>query len=59
MMVSGPSGGERTTRASGIHIVAKGDGESSSLGDGVSLGDGNADLWGLDITATSTDTNPG
>ena len=53
------SGGKRTTGAGGVSIVAEGDGESSNLGDGVSLGDGNADLRGLDVAAASADTNPG
>ena len=51
--------GEQTTGAGGVSVVTEGDGESSSLGDGVSLGDGNADLQGLDVAATSIDTNPG
>ena len=54
-----PSGGERTIGAGGVSSVAKGFGGSSSLGDGVSLGDRNADILGLDIVATSTDTNLG
>jgi hypothetical protein len=54
---AGAGGGERTTGASGVSVVAEGDGESSSLGDGLSLDDGNADLQGLDVVATSADTN--
>ena len=51
--------GERTTSARGVSVVTEGDGESNNLGDGMSLDDGNADLWGQDIAATSADTNPG
>ena len=66
-MVSGPNdgewdhngagGGERTTGASGVSVVAEGDRENNSLGDVVSLGNGNTDLWGLDVAATFADTN--
>ena len=51
-------GAERTTGAGGVSVVIEGDGESSSLGDGVSLSGGNADLHGLDVAAGSADTNP-
>ena len=50
---TGAGGGERTTGASGVSVITKGNGESSSLGDGVSLSDGNVDLWGLDVAAAS------
>jgi hypothetical protein len=53
---TGASGGERATGAGGVSVVIEGDRESSSLGDGMSLSDGNANLQGLDI---ATDTNPG
>ena len=68
-MASGPGDGEwdhteaggdkRTSSASGIHVVTESDGESNSLGDGVSLGDGNIDLQGLDVADASTNTNLG
>jgi hypothetical protein len=54
---AGAGGGERTTDAGGVSVVAEGDGESSSLGYGMSLDDGNADLRGLDVVAASADTN--
>ena len=63
VMVSGPGDGqqdrtraggrERTIGVGGVSVIAEGDRESISLGDGVSLGDGNADLWGLDIATAS------
>ena len=53
------NGGERTTGADGVSIVAEGNGEGNNLGDGVSLGDGNVDLRGLKVAATSANTNPG
>ena len=56
---TGADGGERTTNVGGVYGIAEGDGETSSLGDGVSLGNGNDDLRGLDIIASSTDTNLG
>ena len=52
-------GGERTTDAGGVSVIADSNRESSSLGDGVILSDGNADLRGLDIAAASADTNLG
>ena len=68
-MASGPSdgeqdrtrasGGERTTGAGGVSVVAVGDGESSSLGDDMSLDDGNTDLRGLDVVVAFANTNSG
>jgi hypothetical protein len=55
---TGADGGERTTGAGGVSVVTEDDGEDSSLGDGMSLDDGNADLWGLDVVAAFADTNP-
>ena len=43
--------------AGGVSVVAEGNGESSSLGDGVQDRNGNADLPGLDVAATTADTN--
>jgi hypothetical protein len=54
----GASSGERTTDAGGVSVITEDNGESSSLGDGMSVGDGNADLRGLDIAAASADTIP-
>ena len=56
---TGAGGGERTTDASCISVVVEGNEESSKLGDGVSLGNGNTDLRGLDIAAASANTIPG
>ena len=55
----GASGGAQTTGASGISVVVEGDGESSNLGDGVSLGNGNTDLRRLDVVVAFADTNQG
>ena len=55
---TGAGGVEQTTSAGGVSVVVEDDGESSSLGDGVSLSDGNAILRGLVIIAAAN-TNPG
>jgi len=51
------SNGKQTMGANDVSIVTEDDGESSILGDGMSLSDGNADLRGLDIAAASAVTN--
>jgi hypothetical protein len=51
---TGASGGERAPGAGGVSVIAEGDRESSSLGDSMSLSDGNANLQGLDTPMTPT-----